>query len=346
MKQISVFFLSWFLSAFSYKVIAQPGKATKKETEEIVIRSTGDDEMKMTIVIDGDNITVNGKPLSEFKDDNVSVKKRNIIVREGDHFKVLDRMGHLAPEVRAWGFNNNSKVLLGVSTDKTDKGLTVVDVTEGSPAEKAGLKEGDIITKFENTTVNTPQELFDAVNKEKEGKEVTVHYKRNGKNAKATAKLEARKNMSFAMTSPDGVYRSFDIPAVPDVKVFSKDLAELHKLKELQGMALENLHENGNFDFRMAFRKSRLGLRIQDTENEKGVKVLGVDDESAAAKAGIKEGDIITEIAGKKVKNTDEAREVISDNDEKSNYSVSALRDNKAMTFEIKIPKDLKTTNL
>ena len=74
--------------------------------------------------------------------------------------------------------------------------------------------------------------------------------------------------------------------------------------------------------------------------------VLGVDEESAAAKAGIKEGDIITEIAGEKVKNTDEAREVIGENDEKSTYSISALRDKKAMKFDINIPKDLKTTNL
>ena len=340
MKQISVLFISWFISAFSYKAIAQPGKEdkAKKETEEIIIRSTGEDDVKMTIVIDGDAITVNGKPLSEFKDDNVSVKKRNIIVREGDHFKMLDRMGHLAPSVRAWSQGNNSKVFLGVTTDKTDDGLTVMEVTEGSPAEKAGIKKGDIITKFENTAVATPQELFDAVNKKKEGEEVAVHYKRNGKNSKATAKLEARKNMTFSMATPDGFYRSFDIPDVEALTGQARELAELRRLQEMPAM--------GNFDMRMAFRKSRLGLRIQDTEDESGVKVLGVDEESAAAKAGIKEGDIITEIAGEKVKNTDEAREVIGENDEKSTYSISALRDKKAMKFDIKIPKDLKTTNL
>lgn len=341
MKQLTAIFFTGLLSAFSYNTFAQPGKVDKKETEEIIIRNSGDEDVKMTIVIDGDNVTVNGKPLSEFKDDNVTVKKRNIIVREGDHFKMLDRMGNLAPEVMAWSRSTSSKVLLGVTTDKTDAGLTVMEVTENSPAEKAGLKKGDIITKFDNSEVKTPQELFDAVNKKKEGDEVTVHYKRDGKSAKATAKLEARKNATFSMAMPDGMYRSFDIPAVPDVKVYSKELKELQKLRELE--AFEGM---GNFDMRMAFRKSKLGLRIQDTEDEAGVKVLGVDDESAAAKAGIKEGDVITSIGGKKVKNTDEAREAIRESDEKSNYSISALRDKKPMTFDVKIPKDLKTTNL
>ena len=50
----------------------------------------------------------------------------------------------------------------------------------------------------------------------------------------------------------------------------------------------------------------KLGLSVQDTEDGKGVKVIDVDDEGNAEKAGIKEEDVITEIDGKAVNNTDE----------------------------------------
>jgi serine protease Do len=49
-------------------------------------------------------------------------------------------------------------------------------------------------------------------------------------------------------------------------------------------------------------------LKIQDTEEGTGVKVLDVEAASAAATAGLMKDDVITEIGGVKVTNTDEAR--------------------------------------
>ncbi len=50
-----------------------------KKTEEIIIRKNGDKNTKMTIEIDGDNVTVNGKPLSDYHGDDVSVIKRDFM---------------------------------------------------------------------------------------------------------------------------------------------------------------------------------------------------------------------------------------------------------------------------
>lgn len=92
--------------------------------------------------------------------------------------------------------------------------------------------------------------------------------------------------------------------------------------------------------------RPRLGLKIQDLEEGAGVKVLEVEEGSAAEKAGIKKDDVITEVGGVAVKNTDEAREQLRQNESKSSYSVSAKRNNNVMKFEVKIPKKLKTANL
>jgi serine protease Do len=49
-------------------------KPDKKERQEIIIKSNGDKEIKLNVDIDGDKITINGKPLSEFKDKDVTTK--------------------------------------------------------------------------------------------------------------------------------------------------------------------------------------------------------------------------------------------------------------------------------
>ena len=93
-------------------------------------------------------------------------------------------------------------------------------------------------------------------------------------------------------------------------------------------------------------RHQKLGLKIQDTEDGNGVKVIDVDNNSPADKAGLKKDDIITEVGGKKIKNTDEARDQLQENAEKAAYNIKAKRNGNEMNFDIKIPKKLKTANL
>src|ERR1044071_2542869 len=45
--------------------------------ESIIIHKKGDSKEKVTVVIDGDNITVNGKPIDDFKSDNIDIIKQD-----------------------------------------------------------------------------------------------------------------------------------------------------------------------------------------------------------------------------------------------------------------------------
>ena len=59
---------------------------------------------------------------------------------------------------------------------------------------------------------------------------------------------------------------------------------------------------NSNFNRVFSYGgRPRLGIKAQDTEDGKGVKVIDVDEGSAADKSGIKENDIITEFEGQAV---------------------------------------------
>jgi serine protease Do len=94
------------------------------------------------------------------------------------------------------------------------------------------------------------------------------------------------------------------------------------------------------------FGKGRFGIKAQDTEEGKGVKVLNVEEESNAAKAGIKKGDIIEAFDEQEVNSAAELAEAARDARDKNNVKVKFSRQGKSQELEIKIPKKLKTTNL
>jgi S1-C subfamily serine protease len=54
-------------------------------------------------------------------------------------------------------------------------------ITEKSPAEKAGLKEGDVILKFDNQLVSTYKEMRNILNEKDAGDEVEVEIRRGDK---------------------------------------------------------------------------------------------------------------------------------------------------------------------
>jgi membrane-associated protease RseP (regulator of RpoE activity) len=72
---------------------------------------------------------------------------------------------------------------LGVGTQNATGGVTIISIGANSPASKAGLKEGDVITAIDNTSVTTTTALRAAIQSHDPGDTVTVHYTRDGQAA-------------------------------------------------------------------------------------------------------------------------------------------------------------------
>lgn len=70
-----------------------------------------------------------------------------------------------------------------------EEGLYVVEVTEYSPAEKAGLKSGDLIVKADGTRIKTFEELQEIKNTKEEGDTINVEFIRDGKTQNSTITL-------------------------------------------------------------------------------------------------------------------------------------------------------------
>lgn len=88
---------------------------------------------------------------------------------------------------------------LGVSVAEATgdtAGALVSSVTDGSPAEKAGLKEGDIITKIDDTRVGDAETVVGLVRGYKPGDKATITYVRNGQTSTVTVTLQEKAEVS------------------------------------------------------------------------------------------------------------------------------------------------------
>jgi len=353
MKKIVFTAAAICFAAFTTSLKAQDDKVTKtekekKETQEIVIRKKGEKDTKIIVEIKGDAITINGKPLSEFKDDEITVNRRNVIIRDG---KGGTRYQFSPKDIEGFSWNGEGNgepsAFLGVTTksdndgkeDSKSNGAEITNVTKESAAEKAGLKNGDVITRINDKKVEDPESLSDVVTSFKPKEEVTVYYKRDGKESSVKTTLGERKSgaYSYSFSGPDGMGKTFSMPRIQGVP--GVELGDMTPRVWSPG-------SGNNYSFETYPRQQKLGLKIQDTEEGTGVKVLDVDKDSPAEKAGLKKDDVVTEIGGKKVSNTDEVRGALHDNMEKSAYNIKAARNGNTMSFDIKIPKKLKTANL
>ena len=304
---------------------AQQTAPKEKKSEEIVIRKNGDKDKKMTIEIDGNDITVNGKPLSDYHGGDVTVIRRDFKNRRSDN-SLFAPHGYLFMQ----DFDNaKPHTFLGVVTDKTDDGVKITQVEKGSAAEKAGLSSGDIITKLDDKKIASPQDLADAVRAHKPGDEVKLDYLRDSKKKDTKAKLGETKAMARAYSfnrSPDMDGNDFNFKMPPMPKAYNMP--------------------NRNFNFFYDSDRPKLGLKIEDTEKGDGVKVLSVEDGSAADKAGIKKDDIITELNGEKVNDVNDASQQLRESTDNPNVKIKVMRNNSEMNFEAKIPKKLNSADL
>ena len=322
-------------------VFAQEGKEKekeakdKKDVEQIIITRKGDDKEKVVVEINGDKVTINGKPLDEYKDKdgNVSVRRSRY---KGDYEGLLlDKFR--TPRGGTWNFNGNENLgfthedanhaMLGVTTEKTDEGVRVNDITKESAAEKIGLKEGDLITKVDDKKIETPDELSDAIRAHKPGDKVAITYMRDKKEQKATAELTKWKGMTFEPFKMDMGNLNFD-----------KALPRIYSTPGVRTPNGQNWSWSGG--------SPKLGLSVQDSDDGKGVKVIEVDVESNAAKAGVKEEDIISEVDGKAVNSTDDMVKVIRESKDKTSVMIKLSRAGKTQNIEVKMPRKIKTADL
>ena len=352
-------------------------KNAKKDSTKVTVTIDGDKNAKvktdvdvnMTVVVDGNKVTINGKEVDE-NDPRLQIEgkgnkriilkkldKQPRIIVEGRPLNSLD-LGKGLPLDGDIIINENgednfdiivpnepktNQAFLGVVTEQIEQGAKVNQVSDESPAAKAGLKEGDIITKVNDIKIDGPASLYDAIGKSKPEDKVTISYIRSGKTNTLVASLAKNKNTMqyYNFSSPEGQGGpSFDItpkqyfdPNTRKLQPGQRGFSFIPNFPGMEGMTIPGFE-----------KKPKLGISIEDLEEGKGVKIKAIQEGSPADKAGLKVGDIITSI------DKDEVKEV---NDIKGQYfeagqsiKVVIFRDKASKTIEVKIPKKINSADL
>lgn len=315
----------------------KPDNIEKGDQTEIVIRQKGDKDAKLSLEIKNGDFFINGKPLEKFDDQNIIIEKRKLDENEWPEIAFSRspfRENQMDQEMqlrnlerdlnRQRGLQKSIEIrmnsaFLGVSSRKAEKGgATVLEVTKGSPAEKAGIRKGDVIIKVNESKIESPESLFEIIHGFKPGDKVKILFTRDGKTQSVDATLDneqLRKDFNYNYN-----YK-FKMPPMPD---------------------MGDIQFDGNWEP----RQPKLGIKAQDAEDGKGVNVLEVQDSSAAAKAGLKKGDIILQFDGAEVNSTNELMDQFEDARKKSTIKVRIQRAGVPQDIEIKIPRKLKTAEL
>ena len=326
LKQILV--AAVLVCAVPATLLAQDDKVKEKskpKKQQIVITRSGDENGKTVIEIDGDKVKIKGKDAADLKDVNVHInnlKGSGVLAlgpnAPGDFNFNFD----LDQPSAIWKVDSN-RAMLGVVTDGDDKGAEIQSITKESAAEKAGLKKGDIITKIDNRKIETTDDVTDAVRAHKPGDKVSITYLRDDKEQKVTAELGRWKGMKMNTLIAPKVWN--DVQGRINDRVFER------AMPGIQG-----------FEGYFPSRGGRLGMSVQDTDDGKGVKVLDIDDEGNAEKAGIKEGDIITHVDDKPVNSADEVAQLVREKREQTFVKMQIIRDGKTQTVSVRMKQPKK----
>lgn len=150
---------------------------------------------------------------------------------------------------------------------KENAGVLVSEVQENSAAQKAGIKSGDVITKFGDKSVSNSSELRNLVSSTTPGSEAKIKILRNKKELTLTAKIDSEISEIPSASSPNEKIENFLDQIGINVRDIDRSLAESLKIKN-------------------------------------GVVITEVENNSPAAFAGLRPNDVIIEVNRNEVKNT------------------------------------------
>jgi len=301
------------------------------------IQEKKDTNITMKVVVEGNKITINGKEVDE-NDPRLHREgkdQRKIILKKLDTPSLIedlevDNFDWVKPEAP-----KTNQAFLGVITEANELGAKINQVSEQSPAAKAGFKEGDIITKVNDIKIDGPEALYDAIGKFKPDEKVTISYVSSGKKNSQVVSLAKNKNAisNFNFNLPNGqIGPNEERKLQTQPRRFNFSIPHFPGMDDLSIAGIEN--------------KPKLGISIEDVENGEGVNITNVTENSPAAKSGLKENDIIVKVNDEKIKDVDDLKPIIKEAKEGANFTFQIKRNKEIKTIIVKLPKKLKTADL
>jgi len=197
--------------------------------------------------------------------------------------------------------------------DGSESGVLVTEVMDGSPAEAAGLRRGDLIVELDGEPVADGASFTRRIRRMDAGDTVEIAYLRRGDRETAEIELGARETRR---TRDRSLWIDRDHDPDLDVRVFSN--------QGYLGIRVEPLGED-------------LGRYFQ---TDSGLLVLEVFEGTGAEEAGMRTGDVILEVDGEEVAEMTDIFDAMEDADEGDTVDVVVLRDGNRETLEVEVEEN------
>jgi serine protease Do len=224
---------------------------------------------------------------------------------------------------------------------KSATGVVVEDVSTDSPAEKAGIRKGDVIVEFDGERVRSVRQLTRLVQETPAGRTVAAVLQRDGQRTTVSVTPRDDGRFSFPGLEELGDWgREFRYRVAPRAMPPTPPTPPARPAPPGRP-APPNPPMAWDFDGLLG-RAGRLGISIDSLSpqlaeyfgTKDGVLVTSVSDDSAAAKAGVKAGDVITGFNGSTVSDPQDLRRRIQAMDDGGEFTLAVMRDRKPVTLK------------
>lgn len=211
------------------------------------------------------------------------------------------------------------------------KGVIIRKVVEESPAATAGLEENDVVLEYAEIPVLGVRHFQRLITETPVGRNVDLLVSRNGREMTLTAEIGTRKR-----SHAGSVFERYNLPELD--------------LEDLKDRSWTFDSDSGSSGFTLLTGRPRLGVSVVTitdqladhlgVPNSNGLLVMSVDEGSPADKAGIKAGDVITELDGDALERPHHLSRRLKEGD----HEIKIYRDGQSMSVTAKIESKKKRT--
>lgn len=216
-----------------------------------------------------------------------------------------------------------------VSADKAkelkltaERGVLISRVTPDSPAAKAGLKDNDVVTEVNGQRIEGAIQFRRMIHEIPSGRTAQLTVWRDGRTQSMIVTLgkaeERHKSWTKALPSRDFV---FQMPEMGEMPSFEWHNDMLAAGRPRLGIDAEDL-------------SGQLGSYFGAPDGE-GILVRGVNNGSAAEKAGVKAGDVLIKFNGSRLRTVGDLRERMAEQREQKTIKLGVLRNRSEMSLDV-----------
>ena len=181
----------------------------------------------------------------------------------------------------------------------TRDGALISNVANSSPADNAGLITGDVILEFNDVSINNSSHLKNVVSSSDPGKRYKVDIIRDGRRKSIYVKLG-------------------ELPNEPQIAFMPNDKSST------LGITVQDLN-------------SSLRKHYNLSQDDDGVVVTEMDNDSEAYRSGIREGDIIIRVGTNNVRNSNDFKDLIRTSSRKNTVLLLVKRNDVSRFYALEI---------